>query len=79
MALVYSKPDYPLQRLKEIREARIPHYMEREDAGMVAFFLGLIEAAQLFLPGRVAESTDPVLALILGLVIRLLSVRGKPA
>ena len=48
-------------------------------AGMVAFFLGLIEAAQLFLPGRVAESTDPVLALILGLVIRLLSVRGKPA
>lgn len=46
---------------------------------MVAFFLGLIEAAQLFLPGRVAESTDPVLALILGLVIRLLSVRGKPA
>ena len=48
-------------------------------AGMVAFFLGLIEAVQLCLPGRVAESTDPVLALILGLVIRLLSVRGKPA
>lgn len=47
-------------------------------AGMVALFLSFIEAAQLFLPGRIAESTDPVLALILGLVIRLLSVRGKP-
>ena len=47
-------------------------------ATMVAVVLGMVEAAQLFLPGRTAESTDPVLALILGLAIRLLSMRGKP-
>lgn len=46
---------------------------------MLAIVLGMIEAAQLFLPGRTAESTDPVLALVLGFGIRLLSMRGRPA
>ncbi|MBS0506808.1 MAG: VanZ family protein [Proteobacteria bacterium] len=45
----------------------------------VAICLAAIEAAQVFLPGRVAETTDPLLALILGYVIGLLSARGKSA
>lgn len=41
----------------------------------VALCLATIEAAQLFLPGRTAESTDPVLALLLGVVMAQLSRR----
>lgn len=41
----------------------------------VALCLATIEAAQLFLPGRTAESTDPVLALLLGVAIAQLSRR----
>ncbi|WP_068636885.1 VanZ family protein [Thauera butanivorans] len=36
----------------------------------VAICLAIIEAAQIFIVGRTAESTDPALALILGFVIR---------
>lgn len=43
----------------------------------VALCLATIEAAQLFLPGRTAESTDPVLALLLGIVIAQLSQRPQ--
>lgn len=42
---------------------------------VVAGCLAMIEAAQAWLPNRTAESTDPVLALILGFVIRL----GSPS
>lgn len=42
----------------------------------VAVCLATIEAAQVFLPGRTAESTDPVLALLLGVVIAQLSRRS---
>lgn len=42
---------------------------------VVASCLAMIEAAQAWLPNRTAESTDPVLALILGFVIRL----GSPS
>lgn len=42
----------------------------------VALCLAAIEAAQVFLPGRTAESTDPVLALLLGVVMAQLSRRG---
>lgn len=37
----------------------------------VAVCLAMIEAVQMFLPDRTAESTDPILALILGFVIGL--------
>ena len=39
---------------------------------LVATLLAGIEVAQIYLPGRTPESTDPVLALILGLVIHLI-------
>ena len=38
----------------------------------VALLLGAIEAIQIHLPGRVAEITDPLLALILGATLALL-------
>ena len=44
---------------------------------VVALCLGTIEAAQTFLPNRMAESTDPVLALILGFVAGLGAPRGR--
>jgi hypothetical protein len=31
--------------------------------------LGLLEVAQMFLPGRTAETTDPLLALVLGMIL----------
>ena len=46
---------------------------------VVALCLGMIEAAQTFLPNRTAESTDPVLALILGFVIGLGAQRSNQA
>ena len=36
---------------------------------LVSFLLASIEAVQQFLPGRTAETTDPVLAIVLGLVL----------
>jgi hypothetical protein len=36
---------------------------------LTALQLALLEIAQMFLPGRTAESTDPVLALILGVIL----------
>ncbi|HQQ70682.1 MAG TPA: VanZ family protein [Alicycliphilus sp.] len=45
----------------------------------LAICLAAIEAAQVFMPSRVAETTDPLLALILGFVIGLLSAQGKRA
>lgn len=45
----------------------------------VALCLAVIEAAQMFLPQRTAESTDPILALILGFVIALGAPRGRRA
>ena len=47
-------------------------------ASAVAICLGAIEAAQVFMPNRVAETTDPILALIIGFVIGWLSPRRKP-
>ena len=47
-------------------------------ASLVALCLGLIEAAQMFLPQRTAESTDPVLALLLGLVAWLARPQAPP-
>jgi len=44
----------------------------------VAICLAMIEAAQMFLPQRTAESTDPILALILGFVIGLGAPRRQP-
>jgi VanZ family protein len=44
-------------------------------AAALAACLCAIEAVQVFLPGRVAESTDPVLALLLGFVIRQATAR----
>ncbi|MGD0577808.1 MAG: VanZ family protein, partial [Bryobacteraceae bacterium] len=38
-------------------------------AVLVSVLLGSLEAAQMFLPGRTAETTDPALALILGLIL----------
>lgn len=37
---------------------------------MVAACLGAIEAAQVFIPSHTAESTDPILALLIGMAIR---------
>lgn len=45
----------------------------------LAICLAAIEAAQVFMPSRVAETTDPLLALIIGYVIGLLPPRGKSA
>lgn len=47
-------------------------------ASLVALCLCLIEAAQMFLPQRTAESTDPVLALLLGLVAWLARPQAPP-
>jgi VanZ family protein len=38
-------------------------------AVLVSVLLASLEAAQIFLPGRTAETTDPVLALVLGLIL----------
>jgi VanZ family protein len=35
----------------------------------IALELGLLELAQIFLPGRTAETTDPLLALVLGMIL----------
>ncbi|MBS0291341.1 MAG: VanZ family protein [Proteobacteria bacterium] len=40
-------------------------------ASLVAACLALIEAAQVFIPTRTAESTDPILALIIGMAIKM--------
>jgi VanZ family protein len=42
----------------------------------VALLLGAIEVIQIHLPGRVAEITDPLLALILAVILGL-SERGQ--
>lgn len=42
-------------------------------ASAVAICLGAIEAAQIFMPSRVAETTDPILALLIGFAIGRLS------
>lgn len=44
----------------------------------VALLLGVIEAIQVHLPGRVAELTDPVLAMILAATLGLLERRQHP-
>ena len=40
---------------------------------LVAAVLGSIETLQIHLPGRVPETTDPVLAILLGFVLAILS------
>jgi len=40
--------------------------------------LTILELIQMFLPGRVSEITDPMLAVILGLVLYFLDLRGLP-
>ena len=40
---------------------------------VVAAVLAAIEIAQMRLPGRVAESTDPILAILMGFVLFILS------
>ena len=42
----------------------------------VALLLGLIEAVQIYLPRHVAESTDPLLALVLGWILMTVRPRG---
>jgi hypothetical protein len=49
-----------------LREAGLPLW---GSAGMVALLLSTGEATQRYLPGRVAESTDPLLALLAGLLM----------
>lgn len=50
-------------------------------AGAIAALLGLIEAVQTYLPGRIAEITDPILALVMACILWLLekqkSATGK--
>ena len=48
---------------------------------LVAVPLAFVEGIQIYLPGRTPESTDPILALLLGLVLLLLElhVQEKPA
>lgn len=48
-------------------------------AVMVAACLGVIEAAQVFIPSRTAESTDPILALLIGMATKLGVPGGKRA
>ncbi len=43
----------------------------------VAFLLAVVEGTQVYLPGRTAEITDPVLALILGLVLMMLERQAR--
>jgi VanZ family protein len=43
-----------------------------------ALLLTILELIQMFLPGRVSEITDPLLAVILGLVLYFLDLRGVP-
>jgi VanZ family protein len=40
-------------------------------AVVVALLLGAIEAFQIYLPGRVGKITDPLLALIMASILRL--------
>ncbi|MDR3090494.1 MAG: VanZ family protein [Desulfobulbaceae bacterium] len=42
-------------------------------------FLACLECMQMFLPGRVPEITDPLLAVILGLILRVLDLRARPS
>jgi hypothetical protein len=44
----------------------------------VALLLGAIEVIQIHLPGRVAEITDPLLALILAITLALLDQSRSP-
>lgn len=46
-------------------------------ACMVAACLAVIEAAQVFIPTRTAESTDPILALIIGMAIQFGALRDE--
>lgn len=43
----------------------------------VALLLGTIEAAQMYLPGRAAEITDPLLVLMVALLLRLLEAKQR--
>jgi hypothetical protein len=43
-----------------------------------AMLLGAIEVAQVFIPGRTPETTDPVLALLLGGLLRVLDEPAPP-
>jgi hypothetical protein len=45
----------------------------------VSILLAAIEFVQLYLPGRTAESTDPLLAIIMGIVLKLLDSPGTLA
>jgi VanZ family protein len=44
---------------------------------VVAVILSLIEVAQMRLPGRTAEITDPILAILMGFVLAMLSVKVR--
>ena len=57
-----------------LREAGLPVWGA---TGMVALLLSAGEATQRYLPGRVAESTDPLLALLAGLL--MVWLRDHPA
>lgn len=47
--------------------------------GVIAALLSIIEIIQLRLPGRTSEITDPVLAILLGLILWFLEVHGTKA
>jgi VanZ family protein len=44
---------------------------------LVAILLAVVEAIQIYLPGRTAEITDPVLAVIVGLVLMMLERQSR--
>jgi hypothetical protein len=58
-----------------LREAGVPLW---GSAGMVALLLSAGEATQRYLPGRVAESTDPLLALLAGWLVAGTERAGAP-
>ena len=58
-----------------LRSCRIPMWMS---GAIVAVVLAAIEAAQVYLPGRTAESTDPILALVLAFGLGAVSRGAAP-
>ena len=73
--MLTSRPD-PEVVAKPKRRTYTAEYKQRilaeaEAAVAVALLLGAIEVIQIHLPGRVAEITDPLLALLLAVILGL--------